>query len=169
MKEILGLIIVCLMCSCNHSNTNNPVVLSPNSYFTKEYEQIRKIVYYGDTIAYQKMFDDFDDNFRIPEFLSYSLIMANKYDFTQAYYDVFYILTMLPQINEYECDTISFYCLDEKTRNFALEYFSLAINKGSIIASKQLLSEFCENQSFPIKELYFNKELIKKAKQNIGQ
>jgi hypothetical protein len=167
MKNIFVIISICFLCSCNNSNKGETFSMSPKAYTSEEEECIRRMVYYGDTIAYRRMFDDFDDNSRIPEFLSYSLIMANKYDWAQAYYDVFYIFTSVPHVNAYECDTISFYCLDEKTREFALSYFRQAVYKGNYWASKHLLNEFGKGQEYPISELYLDTVLIKQAKHNL--
>jgi len=165
MKNIIVFVSFVLLFSCNNMKKCNDDVFSMSygGHSTTEYECLKKIVDYGDTIIYQTMFDDYSDNSHIDEFLAYSLIMANKYDFAQAYYDVFYILTFTLISEEYET------CLDETTRQFALDYFKQAIYKGNIIASERLLNEFGENQSYPIKELYLNTALIKQAKQNIDR
>jgi len=166
MKNIIFISLFFFSCNNNSEKMyNSDFSMSDGEHSTTEYKCLKKIVDCGDTVIYQQMFDKYDDNFHIDEFLAYSLIMANKYDFAQAYYDVFYILTLLPEINVKEC----FYCLDEKTRLFALDYFKQAIYKGNIIASERLLNEFGKNQSYPIEELYLDTALIKQAKINITQ
>jgi len=172
------LILVCLFfivlsCSNNKNkkmiDTENVICMSPNSHSMQEEEWIKKIVYYGDTLAYQTMFDYYYDDFRMDILLGYSIIMANKYDYPQAYYDVFDILTLIPQINFEECPhDFGFYCLDNKTQKLALTFFKEAVYKENIYASDRLLNEFDKGKPFAIENLYLDKDLIDKAKQNIG-
>jgi len=166
---LIGFLLIVLSCNRNTKmiETEEPLCLSPNSHFTQEVNWIKKIVYYGDTLAYQTMFSYYYDDFRVDVLLGYSIIMANKYDYPQAYYDVFDILTLLPHINSEECKhNFEFYCLDNKTQQMALTFFREAIYKGNIYASERLLNEFDKGKPFAIKELYSDKKLMDKAKQN---
>ena len=55
------------------------------------------------------------------EFLIYALIMANKYDYPQAYFDVYFYLTnVFPDISD----------IDEATANMAISYLLKAKDKG---------------------------------------
>ena len=156
-----------LSCNKNKKMIDTEICMSPNSHSTQEEEWIRKILCYGDTITYQTMLDSYSDNSRIDEFLGYSIIMANKYDYPQAYYDVFDILTIFINFEECEYD-FEFYCLDNKTQQMALTFFREAIYKGNIYASERLLNEFDKGKIYAIEDLYLDKNLINKAKQNMG-
>jgi TPR repeat protein len=63
--------------------------------------------------------------------------MANKYDYTMAYYDVFDCLTLLYWD---DCDNTSCWLdsLDNQTRMMALEYLKKAADKGERNASWEL-------------------------------
>jgi hypothetical protein len=68
-----------------------------------------------------------------------------------------------------KCLDEGFQCLDNKTKQMAIDYFKQAVLKGNITASEKLLSLYNENSSFPIEELYSDKELINKAINNINK
>lgn len=75
------------------------------------------------------------------DYLRVSMIMANKHDYKQAYYDVYTNLyRMNSYINEEKEETIeSLSALDKETHNFAFKYLEKAANKGHIKAKKSLL------------------------------
>jgi len=169
--KILILVSFLIVLSCNKNKKTNETeafCFSPNSHSTQEEEWIKKILCYGDTLAYQTMFDYYSDDSHLDEFLGYSVIMANKYDYPQAYYDVFNILMMFTNFEEYSDDFV-FYCLDNKTQQMALTFFREAIYKGNIYASERLLNEFDKGKSFAIEDLYLDRNLIDKAKQNVNR
>jgi len=71
----------------------------------------------GDTLAYFVM-RNYNDLYISSEYFYISLIMANRYGYPYAYYDVYYCLTDLGHKKEFtELDG-----LDNKTRSLALEY-----------------------------------------------
>ena len=130
------------------------------------------IVCHGNIESYQTLLDNYADNFRYEEVLAYSLIMANKYDYPQAYFDVFDILTSIPNQNAStcapkECRDEGFYCLDDKTKQMAIDFFKQAVFKENIYASKKLLHVYNKDSTFPIEILYSDKKLINKAISNL--
>jgi len=105
----------------------------------EELRELRLSVKKGDVEAYKKLglyfFKSPDPNCYI-QFLPYALLMANKYDYTMAYYDVFDCLTSLywSSFNT----SISLDSLDEQTREMALEYLKKAADKGEPNALRDL-------------------------------
>ncbi len=59
------------------------------------------------------------------EFLFFALLMANKYDYPQAYLDVFYSI-----LYGYVGGVEDFYKMDKKTQKLALDYLIAAKKKG---------------------------------------
>lgn len=116
----------------------------------------------GDSISYERLSSFYFSNNYL-ELLSYSMIMAKKYDYSRAYYDTFEVLILLDGcVMDYNLG-----CLDKKDKELVLTYFVKAIEKGDFTASKILLDYYDEGKSYPIKELYTNKKLIEKAKLNL--
>ena len=172
IKSLLIIIIVIFgLFSCNNSKHEEWVCIS-GPHYGYQLDLKEKIICEGDTSAYISLITIYADDDNLEDALSYSLIMANKYDYSEAYYDVFDILTSIPQVNanicaEGNCIYFGFDCLDGQTKEIALYYFKQAIYKGSNYASKDLLELYDRNKEFPIKELYSDENLIYVAKKNI--
>lgn len=91
IEKILSLLLgVLLMCACDGSGC-----LSPKSHNTADEELIAKILYEGDTVAYNTFYDRYSDNGAADRCLAYALVMANKYHYQPACYHVYEILTGL--------------------------------------------------------------------------
>jgi hypothetical protein len=97
----------------------------------------------GDSTAYSDLCTAYLDHSFQEEVVVYSIVMANKYDYTQAYFDVFNYLTSL-----YSDD---FTKIDEKTSELAVEYLLNAKNKGHHQAIEMLegitISDYANNKS----------------------
>lgn len=122
MKEIkIGLnffILLLIFAACKKENSDEQIVESEDSasYFQKKLNNIelmdslsRRVIEHGDTKAYfeiQSIYNIAEQ--RQTSALYYALIMANKYHYNQAYYDVHNILNS-PKA-------------DQKTREMANEY-----------------------------------------------
>lgn len=76
----------------------------------------------GDTDAYYELSIAYLDHPYQEEFLLYAMIMANKYDYPQAYFDVF------------DCFVLSYWSdvskIDEQSANLAIEYLIKAYERG---------------------------------------
>lgn len=109
----------------------------PMSYReTPDSELEKSVMEKGDTSAYYDLFVSYLD-YSPEKFLPYALIMANKYNYPQAYYDVYDRLWYLygnPDL------------LDVATKKFALEYLEKAAQKGHAQA-RQTLEEYLEHES----------------------
>lgn len=171
-KLFFSLIIVSL-CSCKNQNDIameeqeiEEFSLCPYCHTTEEEELIRLMHEKGDTTAYLKFFIYHADDGVADMCLTYSLLMANEYHYHQAYLDVFDVLSQKYGI-EYGSDTYFFYQLDPYIQAFALHHFKLAIKYGNKEASARLIEEYGLNGTYPIKELYNDKELVSTAKRNL--
>ena len=113
--------------SCNNP-INNGKFMNSADCSLKELEQL--VIEKGDTSAYQEMSIQYLD-LRKQEFLFYALVMANKYDYPQAFFDVFDCLTYLDNYD----------LMDEKTAALAIKYLILAANMGHEQA-QEMISEY---------------------------
>lgn len=76
------------------------------------------------------------------KFLPWALLMANKYKYDQAYFDVFCYLFDLSNNIEHKSENLDNYPLDnldKKTQKMAVEYLKIAASKGHEQA-KEILS-----------------------------
>ena len=87
---LLGVLVCLLLMSCD-----NLVNYSPNNHDGQDEELISKILYEGDTTAYQQLYDYWEDNGAAEHCLAYALVMANKFHYAPAAYHVYEILTGL--------------------------------------------------------------------------
>lgn len=81
---------------------------------------IKKKVSLGDTVAYKDLRVNYLEE-PIAEFLPWCLLMANKYKYAPAFYDVYYTLITYNGYGRYSMDS-----LDVKTRQMALDYLKMA-------------------------------------------
>jgi len=132
------LIIFCsFLFGCNMENSNksnNGAKQSMNNQQTTNQSELKKaILLSGDIGAYQSLNTEYLDYAFPEEFLLYAMVMANKYDYPQAYFDVFTCLTdiYLSNLNQ----------LDEKTASLAIDYLLKAYEKGHHQA-KDMVEEY---------------------------
>ncbi|WP_394775761.1 hypothetical protein [Flavobacterium sp.] len=100
-----------------------------------------KIVNKGDTIAYRDLSMIYALSGHRSDYLRVSLIMANKYQYAQAYYDVYndFYRTNNYIIGNKEETIEDLNVLDKETRNLAFKYLEKAASKGHTKARKSLL------------------------------
>jgi len=94
------------------------------------------VVFKGDTNAYIEL-DIVYNDLNHEEFIYYALVMANKYDYPQAYFDVYWCLTELYK---------DFSEIDSLTMEMSLKYLTLAADKGHSQA-REVLEDFRKSSS----------------------
>lgn len=120
--------------SVNKSESDtNENVFSMNQPSVSESELKEAILYYGNISAYNELSVSYLDHCFQEEFLFYAMIMANKYDYPQAYYDVFdcFLLFYLSDITK----------IDEQSAKLAIEYLIKANERGHHQA-KEIVEKF---------------------------
>lgn len=131
---IIVSVLVFMSCDMKSNKTNsNEVVRSMNQPTVSESELKKAVLYDGDKSAYDELSISYLDHSFQEEFLFYAIIMANKYDYPQAYFDVYFYLTQTfsSDINN----------MDESSANLAIEYLLRAHEKGHHQA-KDIVEEF---------------------------
>lgn len=100
------------------------------------------------------------------KFFSWALFMANKYNYPQAYFDVYYSLYDLNTLGKYKKDNnMSLDKLDKKTQKLAIEYLTKATEKGHNQA-KEILGKYYLEGKYVNKNIPLGNKLIKESKGN---
>lgn len=132
-------------CDKQEKNITNKLVNSSNNY--EDYYNERKdakiladsALKYGDTNSYNLAYKRYILKNCYEEFLYYSMKMTEKHDFTQAYFDTYYLLTLR------ENDSIT------KLNNLANYYLFKAYEKGD------------PNAKYEVNEIYSNLKRMPKS------
>jgi hypothetical protein len=90
-------------CSKQEIQENKKKFSISNVHYGYQMELKEKVICKGDIQTYQKLFDIYSDDWNLEDMLSYSITMANKYNYSEAYYHVFEILTSISNINANIC------------------------------------------------------------------
>lgn len=123
MKKLLFafIIIILLLTNCNNSSVEKSFSMNQRSRNLSELKQ--QIINYGDSSAYNDLtIELLDFKYGDEELLPYAIIMANKFDYSQAYFDVFFSMTAPYMDNINQIDSI--------TAKIAIDYLLLASEKG---------------------------------------
>lgn len=101
------------------------------------------------------------------EFLPWALLMANKYDNTKAYFDVYVCLFEFNNLyNPVGLDNWALDNLDTKTQKMAIEYLIKAANNGHNQA-KEILGKYYLEGKYVNKNTPLGNKLIKESKENV--
>jgi len=132
MKRVTLILFASFLLGCNMENekSDNSSMNQPSKSITELKEAV---IIKGDTNAYYELSVAYLDYTFQEEFLIYAVIMANKYDYPQAYFDVFTCLT-----DVYLSDISK---IDDETANLAIEYLLKAYNKNHHQA-KDMVEEY---------------------------
>jgi len=100
----------------------------------------------GDTTAYYKLTIEYLHK-PASQFLFWNIYMANKYDYKQAYLDVYYsLLEAYKIVGDYSLDK-----MDKKTRILALKYLKTAAEKKHS-GAKKIFDKYCSEGKYVTKE-----------------
>jgi hypothetical protein len=120
IKITLISILTLLICSCNDRAKSMNEPSRPMNEL--EYLVLEK----GDTNAYEELDIAYLD-YKHGEFLKFAKVMADKYDYTQAYFDV-YFQTL--KSTQREGTTLSLDSCTLEEKNLAIKYLKMAKEKG---------------------------------------
>jgi len=104
------------------------------------------LVKQGNISAYDDLFRYFCYSGNLEELLPYALLMANKYNYERAYFDVCYCLWALYPETTYRLSLLD--SLDETTRNLALEYLQKGAELGETNCLWRLGNYYLEGKYF---------------------
>lgn len=118
----------------------------------------------GDTSAYNELSIQYL-SYGYGRFLPFALIMANKYNYPEAYFDIFASLSDLNRYYQNDNDNDwSLDSLDNNLREMAVTYLIKAANKGNEQAQEVLGNYYLEGK-YVKKNIALGNRLIQEAKQ----
>lgn len=128
---------------------------------TRPKEEIIPLVKQGDTLAYNELWTYFSCQDNPEGLLPYALLMANKYHYKKAVYDVYNCLWYI--YRERASNRLSLLdSLDEVTRNTALQYLQKAAELGERNAMNKLGKYYYEGKYFE-QDTVLGKEMMENA------
>lgn len=165
--------ILLVLVSCNKSKTetedhlstdkvtiNNPYLRDSTSMISIHSSLTREIITQGSTEAYDNLYNLYMDNSQDAEMLPYALIMANKYNYPFAYYDVFELILIASKMYQNQDDLYNLTTLDPQSRQIALSYLMKAYVRGSNNA-KNIITEYIEKGGYSFSDTtLYKKELM---------
>ncbi|BES62599.1 hypothetical protein [Dysgonomonas capnocytophagoides] len=120
------LLIIFMVFGCHKKKENKEIPINYTS--TSDTFLKKRIIECGDTASYQTLWYSYLDSPQPEEFLYYAMIMANKYNYPQAYYDVYLCLANTTDVDK----------LDDATKKIVVEYLVKASERGQDQASEVL-------------------------------
>ena len=124
---------------------NSDNAISMNDPLISEDSLKNSVLLSGDTNAYYDLSNLYLDKKFQEEFLLYAYIMANKYEYPQAYFDVFKCI-----MSTFWTDIDS---IDEQSAKMGIEYLFKAADKGHLQA-QELLEGQEKSKIFDFRALY---------------
>ena len=165
MRNIVSifLIILCLCVSCTTPRAGTEEWIHGNAT-SRPVHELESSVLKGNTYAYDELCIAYLD-IGTERLLPYAILMANKYDYTMAYYHVYDCLTLL-YWDDCDDDSCFLDSLDMQTRTMALEYLKKAADKGERNAQRDLGWLYLEGKHVK-KDTVLGNQLLEKSGDNI--
>lgn len=140
LAGIIVFVIIFFLCSKSSiqkedkaNTTGSPVVnIIDYSCHPSSLDLILDVINNGSIQSYNRLSILYLDRSRY-DFLALALFMSNKYDYTQAYFDVYFALFELSNViydNDENLNSWSLENLDKKTQKMAIDYLKTAAEKG---------------------------------------
>ena len=154
---ILSLITICFF-SCKQKTEKPIVVLTMNH--TRPINTLKELVLSkGDTTAYNELHTAFMNEKHVEEYLLYSIIMANKYNYHRAYFQVYFCLTSVFKYDVGE--------MDDETKTLAIKYLKKGVELNDPESTKYLGDLYLEGKYVP-KDTILGKKLEEKGRKLCG-
>jgi len=123
MDKIISIfMLVLLLSSCNEEKHKGGEVQASNSVSTYTQQLKNAIMLSGDEEAYRNLKLYYMDTENPEDIFFYSLVMANKYGNKQAFFDVYFMISLRTFPKECVIDSLS--------ANMAIKYLIIASQKG---------------------------------------
>ncbi len=125
----IALLLLLTCCGDKNAKSEEPSFVRRGEFILELQQRIRRK---GDVEAYLQLRTIYSD-FPPQEFLFWAMLMANDYNYPEAYLDVYNTM-----MSSYGKSEENFSDLSERTKIFLLEYVNSAANKGVQQASEIL-------------------------------
>lgn len=161
MKPIYSLIlIVIVICfsSCKQRKEHQTKVITMNN--TRPINELKELVLLkGDTAAYDELETAFLTEKYQEEYLIYSIVMADKYNYPPAYFRVYYCLTSVFENHDG--------VIDKETQTLAIKYLKRGVDLKECNSTKELGDLYLKGKYIP-KDTILGKKLKKEGRKLCG-
>jgi|JI6StandDraft_1071083.scaffolds.fasta_scaffold115752_2 hypothetical protein len=114
----------------NVIDKNNEIFIDKTNERVNRYVMFDSLMRYNDSSIYNKLKTEYLKN-QPCDFFAIALIMANKYDYAPAYFDVYFsMFTMFDTKKNSDAVKYNLLLLDEQTRQLSLNCLKIAYDKG---------------------------------------
>lgn len=151
---LLILVIICCYLLVDHFKEKKELNESLKTASILDYYR-KQVIEKGDIKSYSELQFEYDNS---DNFLFVALIMSNKYNYQEAYYDVFYCLTRYSNKNKLE----ALDDMDQTTKTMALDYLKQGALKGNPDC-KQILGKFYIQGKYLGKDIQKGNKLLLEA------
>ncbi|MGE5436665.1 MAG: hypothetical protein ACM3O3_05505 [Syntrophothermus sp.] len=152
------LLIAIVFVSCKQKRERAIEVITMNN--TRPINELKELVLLkGDTVAYDELETAFMNEKYKEEYLIYSMIMANKYNYPRAYFQVYYCLV---SIYEHHLGTI-----DLETKTLALKYLRRGVELKECQSTKELGNLYLDGKYVP-KDTILGRKLEEEGRKLCG-
>jgi len=146
MKSIIYSILVIFLYACNSKNQDsfNKKTLQKNDAITNGKETdslLRKAINDGNIVCYKKAASIYFNENRYNELYFYAMLMANKHNYSRAYYDLYIIINRKGQ----KINDIQMYSDDDFTHKLSIYFLLKSYELGLKEARSNLEEVFGEN------------------------
>lgn len=157
MKQIYVLVFILIFLISCQSKKQPVEVITMNN--TRPMSELKELVLKGDTLAYDELQTAYLDEKYKEEYLLYSIVMADKYNYPPAYFQVYNCLTGV-----FESGKV---IIDKKTIDLALKYLEKGVELNECQATKELGELYLEGKYVP-KDTILGKKLSEKGRELCG-
>jgi len=158
-KYVLLIIIIAVSSvSCQQKKDQHVKVITMNN--TRPINELKELVLLkGDTAAYDELATAYLTNKYNEEYLLYSFVMANKYNYPRAYFQVYECLTAVFELRKIK--------IDEKTKTLAIKYLKEGVQLNERQSINELGELYLEGKYVP-KDTILGKKLSEKGRKLRG-
>ncbi|MFD2891519.1 hypothetical protein ACFS5J_05755 [Flavobacterium chuncheonense] len=159
MKKVVSISLLVIIFSCKHREEDKIILqkneesLEVTSDFDKK-ELMNKLINLsieeGDTVSYKKIFRDYVSSGHYNDFICISIKMIEKYSYTRAYYDIYYLLSYGDFEKDFYKEELAYY--------FLVKAFEL--NDKNAIDTIEMLDEFEPSNKILLDSEYYRNLIL---------
>lgn len=134
MRSFIDILLIIITLGCSKSPDYSKYTVTPN--YMGDVDSLAELVTKGDSNAFDKFVIGTSNDLGGAAVLPYAFMMADKYNYSRAYFFVYWELVSSYSVGCFEIDSIN--VIPEQTRNIALKY----LKKGVDCGNEESLSEW---------------------------
>ena len=127
MRNFIVILLIIIALGCSKSSDYNKHTVTPN--YMGDVDSLAELVMRGDSVAFDKLVIGTCNDLGGGAILPYAFLMADKYNYSSAYFYVYWKLVSVYSVGHFEIDSIN--TIPEQTRNLALKYLKKGVDSGN--------------------------------------